>query len=76
MESRHAIRLRNIIAAFWIGFGVPFACIGLLMEDRHHWTDRYPALPFAALASFVGPVLFLGWLEHNRRKAKARPKQP
>ena len=76
MENRHAIRLRNIIAAFWVGFGVPFACIGLIIEDRHHWIDRYPVPAVAALASFVGPLVFMGWLEHNRRKSKARPKPP
>jgi hypothetical protein len=76
MENRHAIRLRNIIAAFWIGFGVPFGCIVLLIEDRNHWIDRYPALAIAALASMIGPLLFMGWLEHKRRKAKDETKPP
>jgi hypothetical protein len=70
MENRHAIRLRNTLAALWLGFSVPTACIWVLIADRHDWGDRHPVLAIAVLTTFVGPLVFIGWFEHNRRKSK------
>ena len=73
MENRHAIRLRNTIAAVWAGFSVPVACIWVLLADRHNWPDQHPALAIVVLTTFVGPLAFIGWIEHNRRRAKRAP---
>jgi hypothetical protein len=32
--------------------------------------DRHPVLAIAVLTTFVGPLVFIGWFEHNRRKSK------
>jgi drug/metabolite transporter (DMT)-like permease len=69
MDGRRAIRVRNLIAAFWVG--APVACIWILIADQHHWIDERPALAIAVFAGFFGPIVFMGWLEHNRRKSKA-----
>jgi hypothetical protein len=70
MENRHAIRLRNIIVAFWAGFGLPSGCIALLVEDRYQWIDQHPGLATLALAIFFGPLVFIAFLEIGRRKSK------
>jgi 8-oxo-dGTP diphosphatase len=70
MENRHAIRLRNTTAALWAGFGIPTACIWTLIADQHVWVDRHPVLAIFVLITFVAPLVFIGWLEHDRRKSK------
>jgi hypothetical protein len=71
MENRHAIRIRNLVIAFWMGFAPPIACVWVLLADRKHWIDEYPTLTIIVIAGFFGPLVFIGWLEHKRRKLKA-----
>jgi hypothetical protein len=77
MENRHAIRVRNLVAAVWAAFSVPLACIWVLIADRHRWLDAHPALAITVAVSFFGPIVFLVALERYRRKLKikANPKQ-
>jgi hypothetical protein len=72
MENRQAIHVRNIVAALWVGFGVPTACIWILIEDRHNWLNEHWMLAATVLVTYFAPLVFLGLLEINRRKAKAR----
>jgi hypothetical protein len=76
VKNRHAIRLRNTIAALWVGFGVPLACVWILIADRQAWLELHPAVAAAVLVSFVAPLLFIGWLEFARRRSKGRPERP
>lgn len=76
MENRHAIRLRNTVAAIWIGFGVPSACIWILIADQHDWADRHPFVAVVVLVVFLAPIIFIGLLEFLRRKAKGELKPP
>lgn len=72
MENRHAIRVRNIVAAIWAGFGVPTACIWVLLSDRNDWPDRHPVIAVVIGATFIAPVVFICWLEARRRRLKFR----
>jgi hypothetical protein len=58
-----------------MGIGYPIACLILLLAYRYSWAadlmDRYPLLLVATLASFVCPLVIVGWLEHQRRKSKS-----
>jgi hypothetical protein len=72
MEKRHAIRVRNLLAALWVAYSVPLACIWVLIGDRHRWLDAHPAVAIAVAVSFFGPIVFLGWLEYYRRKLKSK----
>jgi hypothetical protein len=60
-----------LIAAFWVGYAVPVACVWILIADRHRWLDENPILASIAAAGFFGPLVFIVWLEYNRRKLKA-----
>jgi hypothetical protein len=71
MKNRHAIHVRNTIAAFWAGFSIPFACMGLLAEDRYHWIDHHPVLAITALFVFFCPLVFIAFLEWRRRIPKS-----
>jgi hypothetical protein len=71
MENRRAIHIRNIVAALWVGFGVPTACIWVLVEDEQNWLNQHRGLAVVVLVTFFAPVVFLGVLELNRRKNKA-----
>jgi hypothetical protein len=76
MDNRQAIHIRNIVAALWVGFGVPTACIWVLIEDRHNWLDQHLALGATVLVTYFAPLVFLGLLELRRRKTKARRSHP
>jgi len=75
MQNRRAIHIRNIVAALWVGFGVPMACIWILIGDRHNWLTQHLGLAAIVVAAYFGPLVFLGVLEANRRKLKARQSQ-
>jgi hypothetical protein len=72
MENRRAIHIRNIVAAIWVGFGVPTACIWILIENRYAWLNQHLGLIVIVAATFFAPPVFLVLLEINRRKFKAR----
>jgi hypothetical protein len=74
MKNRHAIRLRNTIAALWVGFCAPLACVWILVADRHDWGDRHPFVALIVLVSFFGPLVFIALLEVRRRISKGKPK--
>jgi hypothetical protein len=76
MENRRAIHIRNIVAALWVGFGVPIACIWVLVEDGHNWLDQHWGLAAIVLLTYFAPIVFLGVLEVNRRKSKAGRSYP
>jgi hypothetical protein len=76
MENRHAIRLRNTVAAIWLGFGGPSACIWIVLADRHDWGDRHPFVAIVVLVVFLAPIILIGLLEFLRRKAKGKLKPP
>lgn len=72
MENRRAIHIRNIVAALWVGFGVPLACIWVLVGDQYNWLGQHRGLTAIVLAAYFAPAAFLTILEVNRRKSKAR----
>ena len=76
MENRQAIHIRNIIAALWVGFSVPTACIWILIEDRHDWLNQHWLLGATVLVTYFAPLVFLILLEIGRRKTKARRSRP
>jgi hypothetical protein len=76
MENRRAIHIRNIVAALWVGFGVPTACIWILIEDRHNWLNQHRGLAALVLVTYFAPAAFLAILEVNRRRSKARRSHP
>jgi hypothetical protein len=60
----------------WMGVGFPIACLTLLyaFHSRHNWVsslmDKYPLLLVVTLASFIGPLLIVGWWMYGwQRKA-------
>jgi hypothetical protein len=76
MENRRAIHIRNIVAALWVGFGVPLACIWVLIGDRLNWLSQRWGLMAIVLVTYFAPAVFLTILEVNRRKSKARRCRP
>jgi hypothetical protein len=60
----------------WMRVGFPIACLTLLyaFHSRHNWVsslmDKYPLLLVVTLASFIGPLLIVGWWMYGwQRKA-------
>jgi len=76
MENRRAIHIRNVVAALWVGFGVPTACIWILIEDQHNWLNQHWDLAALVLVTYFAPAVFLAVLEVNRRASKARRTTP
>jgi hypothetical protein len=72
MENRRAIHIRNIVAAVWVSFSVPLACVWILIADRQAWLERHPALAAFVFASFFAPLIVIGWVELARRRSKLR----
>jgi uncharacterized BrkB/YihY/UPF0761 family membrane protein len=69
-------RCMSGLISLWIGIGFPIACLTLLyaLHSRHNWVsslmDKYPLLFVVTLASFIGPLLIVGWWMYGwQRKA-------
>ena len=59
-----------------MGIGFPIACLTLLyaVHSRHNWASslmgKHPLLFVVTLASFIGPLLIVGWWMYGwQRKA-------